>query len=160
MRPLPHPRRRRRAVPRRQRERTEREEEVVDTNPPPEESLAGLVLRVPDGWWGFSALGRVEHPGVCSGVDAARDACLLKGTSRPIEELPPWVAAQSFVVAPSPRNGLTKTTSFHLAPHRKSARAVRLLLPQRKLGTLEEHDLRALQARLARALGGKRSFHA
>ena len=71
--------------------------------------LEGAVYMIPDRIWGFHAVGREHHPGVCIRCDLpARLAFLYKGTdvgaSRPDRFL-------NVIVEPSETNGLRGTNT-------------------------------------------------
>jgi hypothetical protein len=111
---------------------------------PVEEALPGSVYFVPDEVWGFEALHRLDHPGVCVGCDVPRRwGWLYKGTDARAA-----VAARydALVVPPSPENGLGKPTAFALEP-----RAVRLHkvltwhVSSRRLGQLEDEYFRPMR---------------
>jgi hypothetical protein len=108
--------------------------------------LPGTVFAVPDRHWDFEAVGRKDHPGICT---AARpetiQATLVKGRDAATDRghFPP-----RFVVEPSLLNGLRKTTSFELVPRPMSLRRVRLLVPNRRRGVLEPDLFAELRRRL------------
>lgn len=110
----------------------------------------GLVLAVPDKFWGFEALGRADHPGVMvREVGDGRHLFAFKGThaegaKRLYDQLE---------VDPDDENGLTKATLFQLEPRRLKLRAARLLCGERRMGRLGEADRARFRAELLRVLG-------
>ena len=114
---------------------------------PSDNELPGTVFAVPDRHWGFDAVGREDHPDICT---AARPetirATLVKGRDAATDRGP---LRTRFVVDPSPLNGLRKTTSFQLVPLTMSLRRVRLLFPDRRMGKLEPVPFAKLRRRLA-----------
>jgi hypothetical protein len=114
---------------------------------PSDNELPGMVFAVPDRLWGFEAVGREDHPGICT---AARPkmmlATLVKGRDAATARGP---LRTRFVVEPSQFNGLRKTTSFELVPYPMSLRRVRLLFPDRRMGKLEPVPFAKLRRRLA-----------
>jgi len=110
----------------------------------------GLVLAVPDKFWGFEALGRADHPGaMVREVGDGRHVFAFKGTHAE--------GARRFFnqleVKPDDENGLTKATLFLLEPRRLRLRAARLLCGERRMGRLGEADRARFQAELLRVLG-------
>lgn len=119
-----------------------------DPHEPTDEFLA-TVYNVPDGWWGFAAPDRIEHPGACVWYDTDRaEGSLLKGlgaTSKQRHDRHYWF------IRPTPSNGLTKLTKFELYP--LPYRRHKLLLlhqPNRIRGRLDPDDLMTLQMELER----------
>ena len=114
---------------------------------PSDNELPGTVFAVPDRHWGFNAVGREDHPDICT---AARPeticATLVKGRDAATDRRP---RRTRFVVEPSLLNGLRKTTSFQLVPLTMSLRRVRLLFPNRRMGKLEPDLFTKLRRRLA-----------
>jgi hypothetical protein len=109
--------------------------------------LPASVFAVPDKFWGFQAVGRVDHPGVCVDCQPAvstarlvrgRDAATYRGSRLHV-----------LIVRPTRRNGLTKPTAFELVPRAMSLRRVRLLYPSRYMGRLDDDDFQRLRQRLA-----------
>lgn len=111
-----------------------------------DEELPGVIFAVPDHFWGFEAVGREDHPGICTAcyVEAQR-ATLVKGRDAVTDRGHP---RHRFVVQPSDSNGLKKATSFELIPLDRSLRRVRLLHPERQMGTLEPELFDELRKRL------------
>jgi hypothetical protein len=97
--------------------------------------LPGTIFRVPDRHWGFEAMGREDHPGVCTAcVPETLQATLVKGRDAATDRGP---ARTRFLVDPTDSNGLVKRTAFELVPRRQSLRRVRLLYTNRRMGALE-----------------------
>ena len=109
--------------------------------------LPGSVYMVPDKFWGFQAVGRVEHPGICTQCDIpATVATLLKGTdANRIRG-----AHGYWITAATQSNGLKKSTAFQLQPRRFPLRRVLLMHENRRVGRLEDNELRQLQRELER----------
>jgi len=105
-----------------------------------------MVFAVLDRLWGFEAVGREDHPGICT---AARPetwhAALVKGRDAATDRGHPRTR---FVVEPSLMNGLRKTTSFELVPRTMSLHHVRLLFANRRMGKLEPNLFDELRQRL------------
>jgi hypothetical protein len=120
--------------------------EVVEVDPGTD--LPGSIYMVPDKFWGFEAVGRIDHPGACVFCDVSGgSATLVKGTdlvsARPAR-------TEILVVDPSPANGLLKPTAFAIAPRLFRIRRVALLHINRRLGALETDHLAYLRAQLLR----------
>jgi hypothetical protein len=113
----------------------------------PVELLPGSVFRVPDKFWGFEAVDRVEHPGLCTSCPPRipGKAEMLKGTGALSASWRP-----TYFVEPSTSNGLKKWTAFELVPFRFPIRRVQLMHPQRWMGRLDDEDFRAIQRELER----------
>ncbi len=109
--------------------------------------LPGSVYMVPDKFWGFQAIGRVEHPGICTQCDIpATVATLLKGTdANRIRG-----AHGYWITAATQSNGLKKSTAFQLQPRRFPLRRVLLMHENRRVGRLDDNELRQLQRELER----------
>jgi hypothetical protein len=125
------------------------EEDDLPLEPvPSDKQLPGTVFAVPDRHWGFSAVGREDHPGICT---AARpktiQATLVKGRDAATDRSP---LRTRFDVDPSLLNGLRKTTSFELVPRIRSLRRVRALFPDRRMGKLEPVTFAELRRRLVK----------
>jgi hypothetical protein len=113
-----------------------------------DEDLPGTVFAVPDRLWGFEAVGRDDHPGVCAAcAPEALEATLVKGRDASTDRGNP---RDRFLVEPSRLNGLRKLTAFELVPLYRSLRRVRLLYPNRRMGTLEPDSFAELRRRLTR----------
>ena len=113
---------------------------------PSDDELPGTILAVPDRHWGFEAVGRTDHPGVCTACRTeTMQATLVKGRDAATDSGHPGTR---FVVEPSQSNGLRKRTSFELLPLYRSLRLVRLLFPNRRVGTLEPDSFHQLRLRL------------
>ncbi|MEM6468484.1 MAG: hypothetical protein AAF802_02865 [Planctomycetota bacterium] len=109
--------------------------------------LLGDLLRVPDKWWGFEAMGRKNHPGACVGYDQRGfQVTMLKGTDTHSARRD----ETHVYVQPDDDNGLTKTTAFAIKPYCGSARRVSTFKHDRYLGRLAKDDLQAMQAVLCR----------
>jgi len=110
----------------------------------------GLVLAVPDKFWGFEALGRADHPGaMVREVGDGRHLLAFKGTHAE-------GARHTFnhlEVQPDDANGLSKATLFLLEPRRLKLRAARLLCGERRMGRLGDDDRARFAAELLRVLG-------
>jgi hypothetical protein len=122
------------------------EDDLLPEPMPSDNELPGTVFAVPDRHWGFVAVGREDHPGICTEAQPetilaflvkGRDAATDRGSLR-----------TRFVVDPSQLNGLRKTTSFDLVPYRMSLRRVRLLFPNRRMGILEPVPFAELRRRM------------
>jgi len=114
---------------------------------PSDDELPGTVFAVPDWLWGFEAVGREDHPDICT---AARPETMLATLVKGQDAATAWGSRRTrFVVEPSPLNGLRKTTSFELVPYPMSLRHVRLLFPDRRMGKLEPVPFAKLRRRLA-----------
>jgi hypothetical protein len=113
----------------------------------PERDLPGSVYMVPDKFWGFSAVGRTEHPGACTAcLSEEQVAILLKGR----DAVTLRGKAAHWFVDPSPGNGLEKITAFELLPYRFPLRRVLLMHPQRRVGQLAADDLDGMHRALER----------
>jgi hypothetical protein len=123
------------------------DEEVSTPELDPASELPGSVYMVPDKFWGFQAVGRIEHPGLCTQCDIpATVATLLKGTdANRIRG-----AHGYWITAATQSNGLKKSTAFQLQPHRFPLRRVLLMHENRCVGRLEDSELRKLQRELER----------
>lgn len=121
---------------------------------PPEawdrEGWFGRVVVVPDKHWGFQAVGRDGHPGVClpPASLAQRAFHALKGAS--LGEHP--VRAWETVVQPDEGNGLRHATRLELWPRRLPRRALELMVRDRLVGRLSAEDRARLSAELERVL--------
>ena len=91
------------------------EEDDLPPKPVPSDTaLPGMVFAVPDRLWGFEAVGREDHPGICTAArPGTGQATLVKGQDAATDRAP---HRTRFVVEPSLMNGLRKTTSFELSP--------------------------------------------
>jgi len=113
----------------------------------------GVLLAVPDKYWGFRALGRSDHPGLMigeiGGAGDSRHLFAFKGTHAE--------GAMRFynqlLVAPDAENGLTKETVFLLEPRRLPRRAALLMHADRRMGRLCAEDESRLASELLRILG-------
>jgi hypothetical protein len=115
---------------------------------PADEDLPGTIFAVPDWHWGFEAIGREDHPGICTAYYvAAMEATLVKGRDAATDRGP---ERTRFVVDASQVNGLRKRTSFQLVPARRSLRQVRLLFTNRRMGTLEKDLFDELKERMSK----------
>ena len=123
------------------------EEDDLPPKPVPSDTaLPGMVFAVPDRLWGFEAVGREDHPGICTAArPETRQATLVKGQDAATDRGP---HRTRFVVEPSLMNGLRKTTSFELVPRTMSLHRVRLLFPDRRMGKLEPNLFAKLRRRL------------
>jgi hypothetical protein len=109
--------------------------------------LPGSVFMVPDKTWGFEAPGRVDHPGACLDYPpVARECGILKGST------PSWAARwkPTYIVEPSPGNGLRKRTAFDLVPVRIRKHRLRLMYPERWIGRLDDQDFGEILRELRR----------
>ena len=104
----------------------------------------GNVYRVPDSWWGFEAVDRLEHPGACVSAGPKSSLNLLKGTSVRSQRYSRVV----FEVEPDETNGLRNRTAFKLEPHNFRQRRIQLLEHDRLLGRLCDADLAGIQREL------------
>lgn len=118
--------------------------------------LLGSLFSIPDRWWGFEAVGRVEHPGACVGFSKnGYKVSMLKGTdprSARFHEV-------SIVIDQDESNGLKKPTAFSIKPHYFSASRMKLL-DDRHIGRLTPTDLQRLQSELVRLFGPGATSHA
>lgn len=113
----------------------------------PEAECPGSIYRVPDKYWNFTAVGREDHPGVCTSCDLeGQMAILLKGS----DALGRRAATPAYVIEPSRANGLQKATAFDLSPRSFRLRRVVLLHTNRRIGRLDADDLRSLRHALER----------
>lgn len=117
-----------------------------------EQSYRGSVYRVPDGWWGFDAVGRKEHPGACTAVNVeAGQAVLLKGTdARNVR----GNSSRHVILQPTDSNGLLKPTAFALEPRTFRLHRVTLLHHERQMGRLDVSELDLLDQKLREAFPG------
>jgi hypothetical protein len=123
------------------------EESVRPEIDPSDEDLIGSVLAVPDRLWRIEALGREDHPGVCTDCQPeVIQATLVKGRDAATDRGNPL---KRMIVSPSRINGLRKATSFQLVPLYRPLRNVRLLYHNRRMGTLEPELFDELRKRLA-----------
>ena len=119
-----------------------------------ERELPGTVYSVPDKFWGFEAVGREDHPGICMACNASqRQASLIKGTDARTTR---WHSVGRVLVDPTPSNGLVKTTAFELAPRLFRLRRVVLLHDDRRMGKLDPPDFDRLKRELDRVFKEKR----
>jgi hypothetical protein len=127
------------------------EEDDLPPEPVPSDNeLPGTVFAVPDRHWGFVAVGREDHPGICAEARPETiQAILVKGRDAATDR---GSLRTRFVVEPSLLNGLRKTTSFELVPRIMSLRRVRLLFPDRRMGVLEPGPFTELRRRLVNLL--------
>jgi hypothetical protein len=121
-----------------------------------EQELEGSVYDIPDDLWGFEAVFRSWHPGVCVRLDiTAEVGFCYKGTdARRVRK-----RFRIILVEPSQQNGLKKTTAFALEPHRIPERRLREIHNSDSWrGVLERETLQLLQADLDmhRKKGGDR----
>jgi hypothetical protein len=120
--------------------------DIVEVDPG--KDLPGSIYMVPDKFWGFEAVGRIDHPGACVFCDVSGgSATLVKGTD--------LFSARGgrheiLIVDPSAGNGLLKPTAFAIAPRLFKIRRVALLHFDRRLGALETEHLTYLQEQLLR----------
>jgi hypothetical protein len=113
---------------------------------PSDNELPGTVFAVPDRLWGFNAVGREDHPDICTEARPETiNATLVKGRDAATDRGHPRTR---FVVEPSLINGLRKMTSFELVPRTMSLRHVRLLVLDRRMGKLEPNLFAKLRQRL------------
>ncbi len=111
--------------------------------------LPGNVYFVPDKFWGFRAVGRDDHPGVCLFCFAECNSVMMsKGTGASSKAMNR--SENPYLVFPTKKNGLTKETAFDLVPKRFRLHRVLLLEPERKIGELDEADRKAMQDELRR----------
>ena len=122
------------------------EDDLLPKPVPSDIALPGMVFAVPDQLWGFEAVGREDHPGICT---AARPetghATIVKGRDAATDRGPHQTR---FVVEPSLMNGFRKTTSFELSPRIKPLHHVRALFPDHRMGKLEPVTFAKLRRRL------------
>lgn len=113
----------------------------------------GVVLAVPDKFWGFAALGRSDHPGLMIGEvgesGEGRHLFAFKGThAEGAKRL-----YNQLLVEPDAESGLTKETLFLLEPRRLPRRAALLMHADRRMGCLGAEDRQRLESELLRILG-------
>ncbi|SRR6266542_2084858 len=119
--------------------------EIVEIDPA--RDLPGSIYMVPDKFWGFEAVGRIDHPGACVFCDVSGgSATLVKGT----DLFSARGGHEILIVDPSVANGLAKPTAFAIAPRLFKLRRVALLHFDRRLGALETEHLTYLQEQLLR----------
>jgi hypothetical protein len=124
--------------------------------PIPKEELLGSVLQIPDRWWGFEAVGRADHPGVCVGFSGNfYKAKMVKGTDTKSARYNQVVV----IIDDDESNGLKKPTAFAIKPECYSVRRLQLL-EDRRIGRLTPADLQRLQAELIRLFGEAGAPHA
>ena len=117
------------------------------------EEMLGVVLAVPDKWWGFETVGRDHHPGACVGErPVTQEFDFLKGTGA---ENKTKYHPTEMVVASTETNGLEKLTLFSLKPRPFRSHKVRNLIPERVMGQLSDDDLRRLQTAMVRLFGAQ-----
>jgi hypothetical protein len=113
---------------------------------PDDDELPGTIFAVPDRWWGFEAVGREDHPGLCTACrPEAWQVTLVKGRDAATDRGNPCLR---FVVERTRQNGLLKATAFELAPLYRPLRRVRLLYANRRMGFLEAETFGELRRRL------------
>jgi hypothetical protein len=112
-----------------------------------EEDIPGSTYSVPDKFWGFSAVGREDHPGACTACNLTDQlAILLKGSDAFARKS----RTPAYVVQPTHGNGLRKATAFELVPRAFRLRRLMLLHENRRIGQLDPDDLRDLRRALQR----------
>jgi hypothetical protein len=113
----------------------------------PESDFPGTTYIVPDKFWGFRSVGREDHPGACTQCATAEHvAILVKGSDALLRRS----FAPTFVIEPTPENGLRKATAFELVPRAFRLRRLLLLHENRRAGRLDPLDLSDLQRALER----------
>ena len=125
----------------------ESEEDDFPPKPVPSDTaLPGMVFAVPDRLWGFEAVGREDHPGICTAArPGTGQAILIKGQDAATDRAPHQTR---FVVEPSLMNRLRKTTSFELSPRIRPIHRIRTLFQDHRMGKLEPNLLAKLRRRL------------
>jgi hypothetical protein len=113
---------------------------------PADDELPGTIFAVPDRWWEFEAIGREDHPGICTACrPEAWQVTLVKGRDATTDRTDPRLR---LVVEPTRQNKLRKLTAFALVPLYRPLRRVRLLYANRRIGTLEADVFAELRRRL------------
>lgn len=124
------------------------EDDLLPKPVPSDTALPGMVFAVPDRLWGFEAVGREDHPGICTAArPGTGQATLVKGQDAATDQGP---HLSRFVVKRSLMNGLRKTTSFELSPRIRPLHRVRDLFPDRRMGKLEPNLFVKLRRRLVK----------
>lgn len=111
--------------------------------------LTGALYRVPDKFWGFSAEGRTDHPGVCVfSFSAQNQAVLCKGSDSGARVS--HRCEHPFIAIPDEENALKKNTTFDLTPRYFRIRKIILLDEDRRFGCLSKIDLNIMQSEMLR----------
>jgi hypothetical protein len=114
----------------------------------PDRDLPGCIFMVPNEQWDIESATSTDHPGACVHYqEASHSAILVKGTD--VENLRDLRGYR--IVVPAANNGLSRPTAFELVPRYFRLHKIRVLYPERHLGTLDEATLFALCEELARA---------
>jgi hypothetical protein len=113
----------------------------------PEEFMPGSIFMVPDEIWGIAAVGRVDHPGLCTRYQCGvGESALLQGSGCS----PAGWWKPRYVVEPTPGNGLRKRTAFELVPIGIQGRWLCWMYPGRWMGRLDSGDFQAIRCELER----------
>lgn len=125
-----------------------------DVTSPVADDHLGRIFAVPDKWWGFSAVGRDEHPGACvQQSPVTSDWILLKGTGAENKDR---IRPTEMLVSPSEKNCFLKDTVFDLKPRPFRSHKLRNLVRDRLKGELDQEDLVRLQSGMVRQFGLRR----
>lgn len=128
----------------------ESEEQSGAVEPPlTDMDLLGSIYSIKDVFWNFKYSGRESHPGACLDVKEM-NALLVHGT-----DSNSLIANNrynnSYVIAPTAQNGLAKSTSFILDPYIMPVRKLLFYHIDRKIGCLDNEDVKTMRERMARA---------
>ncbi len=120
----------------------------------PNREMPGHVYVVPDKNWGFEAVGRDDHPGICIDCnEKQRKVRLCKG--RDFETLNPKYRASYMVILSDDENGLKKDTAFQQKLTEFRLRKVLLYYKGEKpryIGTINKNDFQYLLNFVNRAI--------
>ena len=128
--------------------------EGPDGSPMLPDELVGLIIDVPDKWWGFEAADRTEHPGACvREAIPGREYDMLKGVGGENRD---YYHATEVLVVPSEANGLSKNTLFSVKPRPMRRHKLRNLAGKVR-GRLSDNVLDRLRREMIRQFGIRRT---
>lgn len=120
-------------------------DDVVDVD----SHLTGAIYKIPDALWGFSTIGRTDHPGVCVFSFSAKNrAVLCKGTDSGSRTA--HTCEHPFIAVPDVENAFTKVTTFDLTPRYFRIRKIILIDHDRRMGNMSKVDLAIMQSEMIR----------
>ena len=111
--------------------------------------LIGSVYFIKDDFWGFRFSGRDSHPGACLyATEELNDTSLVHGTDANSYTAKCFKKI-SYIVKPSPQNGLKKVGAFILELYHMRLRKLMLYHIDRRVGCLDETDLDEMKKRIS-----------